>query len=175
MALNLDDKKQIVAEISGVAAESVSAVGAYYAGLTVTKMNELRAAARAAGVYVRVVRNTLVRRAVEGTSFACMTDYMVGPMVIAFSKEDPGAAARLFRDFAKRNDKLTVKVVAVGGKAYDGSKLDAVAKLPTRDEALAQLLAVMKAPIGQFVRTLAAPHAKLVRTIDAVRAQKEEQ
>lgn len=174
MALNLDDKRQIVAEVAEVAAEAVSAIGAYYTGLTVTKMNELRATARSAGIYVRVVRNTLVRRAVEGTSFECMKDFMVGPMVIGFSKDDPGAVARLFRDFAKRNDKLTVKVVAVGGKAYDASKLEAVAKLPTRDEALAQLLAVMKAPVAQFVRTLAAPNVKLVRTIDAIRAQKEE-
>ncbi len=174
MTLRLDDKKAIVAEVAAVAASALSAVAADYSGLTVTKMNELRAVARNSGVYLRVVRNTLARRAVQGTSFECMNSVLVGPMVLAFSKEDPGAAARLLRDFSKQNEKLTVKIVSIGGQVYDASKLDAVAKLPTRDEAISLLMGVMKAPISKFVATLAAPAAKVVRTIDAVRAQKEE-
>ncbi|MFN7097312.1 MAG: 50S ribosomal protein L10 [Gammaproteobacteria bacterium] len=173
MTLRLEDKKAIVAEVAEVAAVALSAVAADYSGLAVTKMNELRAIARNAGVYVRVVRNTLARRAVEGTPFECMQNVLIGPMILGFSKEDPGAAARLFRDFAKQNDKMTVKVVAIGGQAFDASKLEAVAKLPTRNEAISQLMSVMQAPISKFVRTLVQPHTKLVRTIAAVREQKE--
>lgn len=175
MTLRLEDKVTIVREVAEVASGAYSAIAADYSGLTVAKMDELRATARKAGVYVRVVRNTLARRAVEGTPFACMQDVLIGPMILGFSQEDPGAAARLFRDFAKQNDKMTIKVVAIGGQAYDVSKLEAVAKLPTRDEAISQLMSVMKAPIAKFVRTLAEPTAKFVRTVAAVKDQKEAQ
>lgn len=175
MTLRLDDKKEIVKEVASVASGALAAIAADYSGLSVTKMNILRASARDAGVYIRVVRNTLARRAVEGTTFQCMQDALIGPMILGFSLNEPGAAARLFRDFAKQNDKMSIKIVAIGGQAYDASKLDAVAKLPTKDEAIAQLMSVMKAPVAKFVRTLAAPQVKLVRTIVAVREQKEQQ
>lgn len=173
MALRLDDKKAIVAEVANVAANALSAVAAEYRGLTVTEMTQLRSEARNKGVYLKVVRNTLARRAVADTEFACMHDELVGPLVLAFSREDPGSAARLFRDFAKDHDKLTVKVLSVGGKLLAAKDIDVLAKLPTREQALATLLSVMKAPIGKFVRTLAEPHAKMVRTIAAVRDQKQ--
>lgn len=173
MVLRLEDKKAIVAEVADVAGRALSAVAAEYRGLTVGELTELRAKARAAGVYVRVVRNTLARRAVQDTPFSCMQEMLMGPLLLAFSKEDPGAAARLVRDFAKDHDKLVVKALSVGGKLLSAKDLEALANLPTRDQALATLLSVMLAPITQFVRTLAEPHAKMVRTVDAVRAQKQ--
>lgn len=172
MVLKLEDKKAIVAEVADVASRALSAVVADYRGLSVADLTKLRSEARKAKVYMRVVRNTLARRAVAGTEFECMTNALTGPMILAFSQEEPGAAARLIRDFLKGNDKLQVKAVAIGGQALDGKQLEAVAKLPTREEALASLMAVMQAPVTKFVRTLAEPHGKLVRTIAAVRDQK---
>lgn len=172
MALKLENKKEIVAEVSEVASDSVAAVIAYYRGLTVTQMTELRAKARTSGVYLRVVRNTLARRAVEGTDFECLKDSFVGPVVLAFSRTEPSAAARLVRDFSKNNEQLEVKVLAVGSNLYEAGQLAAIAKLPTKDEAIAQLMSVMKAPITKFVRTLNEPTAKMVRTFAAVRDQK---
>lgn len=173
MTLRLDDKVEIVSQVNAVAATAYSAIAADYSGLTVTEINNLRAIARGANVHIQVVRNTLARRAVEGTSFECMQDKLLGPLILGFSLEEPGAAARLFREFSKQNAKLAVKVVSIGGQAYGAEKLEAVAKLPTKNEALAQLMSVIKAPIAKFVRTLAEPQAKLVRTILAVREQKE--
>ncbi len=173
MPLTLSDKKQVVAEVADVAARAHSAVAAEYRGLTVAQMTELRDKAREAGVYLRVVRNTLARRAVENTSFECMQEELTGPLVLAFAEEDPGASARVVADYAKTNEKLVVRLVAFGGKLLPAADIGVLAKMPTREEALAQLMGVMKAPIEKFVRTLAEPHAKLVRTIDAVRLQKE--
>lgn len=173
MALRLDDKKAIVAEVADVASKAISAVAVDYRGLSVTELNALRAEARNSGVHLRVVRNTLARRAVENSSFECMKDVFVGPLMLAFACEDPGAAARLFKNFAKESDKFSVKALAIGGKLLEANQLGAVASLPTRDEAIAQLMAVMKAPISKFVRTLAEPHAKLVRTIAAVGDKKQ--
>jgi len=174
VALRLEDKKAIVAEVAEVATNALSVVAADYRGLPVANMTKLRADARKAGVYMRVVRNTLARRAFEGTEFACMSDALVGPLLLAFSQHEPGAAAKLIRDFMKTNDKLAVKALAIGGKLLDAKQLDTVAKLPNKEEAIATLMAVMNAPITKFVRTLAEPHAKLVRTIAAVRDQKQE-
>ena len=173
MPLTLSDKKQVVAEVADVAARAHSAVAAEYRGLTVAQMTELRDKAREAGVYIRVVRNTLARRAVENTSFECMQEELTGPLVLAFAEEDPGASARVVADYAKTNEKLVVRLVAFGGKLLPAADIDLLAKMPPREEALAQLMGVRKAPIEKFVRTLAEPHAKLVRTIDAVRLQKE--
>lgn len=178
MALRLDDKKAVVAEVAAVAAKAHSAVAAEYRGIAVSQLTALRKVARESGVYMRVVKNTLARRAVEGTDFACMSEGLVGPLILAFSLEDPGAAARVISDFLKQSDKqvaekLVVKLVAVGGKQYGPSELERLSKLPNREQALAILLGVMKAPIEKFVRTLAEPHAKLVRTVAAVRDQKE--
>jgi len=173
VVLKIDDKKAIVAEVSEQASQALSAVVADYHGLTVSEMNELRAKAREANVYLRVVRNTLAKRAFENTHFECMRDVMVGPLVLAFSLEDPGSAARLFRDFMKTHDALEVTALSLEGKLLDGSQLKSVASLPTRDEAISQLMSVMKAPISKFVRTLAEPHTKFVRTVKAVADQKE--
>lgn len=173
MALKLDDKKAVVEEVSAVAAKALSAVAAEYRGLTVEQLTQLRRTARSSGVYLRVVKNTLARRAVEGTEFACMQDGLVGPLILAFSLEDPGAAGRVIADFVKQNDKLVVKLVAIGGKQYGAAELERLAKLPTKDQAISILMGTMKAPIEKFVRTLAEPHAKLVRTVAAIRDQKQ--
>jgi large subunit ribosomal protein L10 len=156
VALNLDSKKVVVEEVAEFAAKAYSAVAAEYRGLTVTEMTELRKTARETGVYLRVVKNTLARRAMAGTEFECMQEGLVGPLLIAFSMEDPGCAARLISDFAKTHNKLITKVVAIGGQAYGASELDRLARLPTRDQGIAMLMSVMKAPVGKLVRTLAA-------------------
>lgn len=173
MALNFEQKKAVVAEVAGVASTAVAAVAAEYRGLTVEEMTELRVKARTGGVYVKVAKNTLVRRAVEGTEYECMKDSLTGPLLFAFSLEDPGAAARLVKDYSKDHDKLVARLVAVGGQLYDASELERLSKLPTRDQALAILMGVMKAPVEKLVRTLAEPHAKLVRTVAAVRDAKQ--
>jgi large subunit ribosomal protein L10 len=173
MALKLDDKKVVVAEVNAVAAGAVSVVGAENRGLTVTQMTDFRAKARKEGVYVRIVKNTLARRAVAGTSFECIAPALKGPIVLAFSKDDPGAAARIVKAFAKDNDKLVTTLVSLGGKLLQAGDIDRVASLPTRLQALSQLLGVLKAPIAKFVGTLAAPNSKLVRTIAAVRDAKQ--
>ena len=163
MALNLDGKKAVVEEVAQFAAKAHSAVAAEYRGLTVTELTVLRKTARETGVYLRVVKNTLAKRAVAGTEFECMQDGLVGPLLLAFSMEDPGSAGRLINDFAKTNDKLIAKIVAFGGEAFDGSALGKLASLPTRDQAISMLMSVLKAPVG-----------KLVRTIAAVKDQKQE-
>ncbi len=173
MPLALADKKAIVAEVAEVSASAHSAVLAEYIGLSAEQMTALRAKAREDGVYLRVVKNTLARRALEGTDFECMRDALIGPMVLAFSQEDPGAAARVVKDFSKGNEKLVAKAVAVGGKLYAASELERLASLPTKDQAISLLMSVMKAPITKFVRTFAEPHAKLVRTVGAIRDQKQ--
>lgn len=172
MALRLDDKVAVVAEVAAVAAKAHSAVAAEYRGISVEQLTELRKASREQGVYLRVVKNTLARRAVEGTDFACIQDGLVGPLILGFSLEDPGSAGRVFADFSKKTDKLVVKLFAVGGKQYPGSELDRLSKLPTKDQALAMLMGLMKAPIEKFVRTVAEPPAKLARTLAAVKDQK---
>ena len=173
MSLNIEQKKVLVAEVHEVARSAQSVVAAEYRGLTVTQLTDLRAKARVAGVYVRVVKNTLARKAVEGTSSEPIGSQLKGPLILAFSKNDPGAAARLVKDFAKTNDKLVATLVSLGGAVLPAKAIEAVASLPTREQALSMLLGTMKAPIEKFVRTLAAPHTKLVRTVDAVRDQKQ--
>ncbi len=156
MALNLDGKKAVVEEVAQYAAKAHSAVAAEYRGLTVTELTELRKTARETGVYLRVVKNTLAKRAVAGTEFECMQDSLVGPLLIAFSMEDPGCAARLISNFAKTHDKLITKVVAIGGQSYGASELARLASLPTRDQGISLLMSVMKAPVEKLARTLAA-------------------
>jgi len=173
VALRLDDKKAVVAEVSAVAAKAYSAVAAEYRGLTVAQLTDLRSKARAAGVYVRVVKNTLARKALAGTSFECIGPTLKGPLVLAFSKEDPGAAARVIKAFAKDHDKLKATGIAMGGQLLSAKDLDKVASLPTREQALSMLLGTMKAPIQKFVGTLSAAPSKLVRTVAAVRDSKQ--
>lgn len=174
MALNLEGKKQIVAEVASVASRAYSCIAAEYNGLSVEAMTKLRAEARKKGVYVRVVRNSLARRALAGTEFACMGDRLVGPLVLAFSQEDPGSVARLITDFVKGNQQMVVKVVAFGAKLLDPKDLKVLASMPTRAQALSLLMGLLRAPIAQFVRTLAEPHAKLARTLAAIRDQKQQ-
>jgi len=173
MALTLEQKKAVVAEVSEVARSAHSAVAAEYRGITVEKMTEMRVKARNEGVYLKVAKNTLVKRAVEGTEFECMAEELTGPLLFAFSIEDPGAAARLIKNFSKGDDKLVVRLVAMGARLYQASEVERLASLPTRDQAIAMLMGVMKAPIDKFVRTLAEPHTKLVRTVAAVRDSKQ--
>ena len=164
MALRLEDKQAIVAEVNGAAKSALSAVVADSRGVTVGAMTQLRADARANGVYLRVIRNTLARRAVEGTDFACLTETFTGPTILAFSNEHPGAAARLLKDFAKANDKFEIKGLAFEGEFIEAAQIDRLATLPTYDEAIAKLMATMKE----------AAAGKLVRTLAAIRDQKEE-
>jgi large subunit ribosomal protein L10 len=173
MALSIEQKKAVVEEVAEVAKTALAAVAAEYRGITVEEMTDLRAKARESGVYLKVAKNTLVRRAVEGTEFECMQDSLTGPLLLAFSMEDPGAAARLVKDYAKSNDKLITKLVAVGGELFEASELDRLSSLPTYDQAIAILMGVMKAPVEKFVRTLVEPHTKLVRVIAAVKDAKQ--
>ena len=173
MALNFAQKEAIVAEVAVVAKSAYSAVGAEYRGLTVEQMTDLRVEARKAGVYLRVVKNSLAKRAVEGTDFACIQEALEGPMILAFSQEDPGSAARVAEAFAKGHDQFKVKLVSIGGKLLDPSELGTLAKMPTYEEALSLLMAVMKAPVQKLAATINEVPGKLVRTIAAVRDAKE--
>jgi len=167
MALKLDDKKALVKEVNAGAGDSVTAVAAEYRGLSVGEMTELRKQARSAGVYLRVVKNTLAKRAVVGTEFECMQETLKGPILLAFAKEDPGAAARVIKDFAKEHDALQAVSLSAGGQLMPGSDLGKLAELPTLDQARAMLLGVFVAPMSQLVRTLAEPPAMLARTLSA--------
>ncbi len=171
--LTLESKKTIVAEVAEVANKAQSVIAAEYRGLTVAEITDLRGKAREAGVHLRVVRNTLARRAVEGTDYACIASSLTGPLMLAFSNEEPSAAARVLSEFAKEHEKLVVKVVALQGQLLNVSDLSAVATLPTRDEAISQLMATMKAPVEKLVQTLAATPTKLVRTLVALKDKKE--
>jgi large subunit ribosomal protein L10 len=171
MPLSIDAKRALVDEVSQVAATAQSAVAAEYRGLSVGEMTELRMQARKSDVYMKVVKNTLARRAIEGTAFECLTPRLSGPLILAFSREDPGAAARVIKGFAKDHDKLVTVAVALGGELYTAADLDRVASLPTLDEARAMLLGTLMAPMSQLVRTLAEPAAMLARTL----AQRGEQ
>lgn len=173
MALTLEDKKQIVSEVAAVAADAHSAIAAEYRGLTVEQMTDLRKKARAGGVYLRVVKNTLARRALEGTDFECMNQGLTGQLLLAFSQEDPGAAARVIKDFAKQNEKLNVKLVAISGQLLGASELDRLASLPTKEQAISMLMALMKAPVEKLARTMNEVPGKLVRTVAAIRDQKQ--
>ena len=167
MALRLEDKKELVAEVNKVAADSVTAVAAEYRGLSVAEMTELRKTARDADVYLRVVKNTLARRAVAGTDFECMQETLKGPILLAFAKQDPGAAARVIKAFAKEHEALQAVSLSAGGQVLPVSDLDRLADLPTLDQARAMLLGVLMAPMNQLVRTLAEPSAMLARTLGA--------
>ena len=173
MALRLDDKKAIVAEVNEAAAGALSAVLADYRGLTVEEMTALRVKARETNVYLRVVRNTLARRAVAETEFECLAEAFTGPTLLALSVEDPGAAARLMKDFGKDHEKLEVTALAIGGELLGPEQLEAMSKLPTLDEARAMLMGTMLAPITKLAQTFNEIPGKLVRTPDAVRIQKE--
>jgi len=172
LSLNIESKQQIVTEVSQQLAQAQVVVLAEYRGITVEAMTALRAKAREAGVYFRVVRNTLVRRAVQGTPFEPLADQMSGPLVYGIS-QDPVAAAKVVFDFAKTNDKLVLKSGAMQGKVIDSKAIGALAQLPPREVLLAQVLGTLQAPISQFVRTLNEVPTSLVRVLAAIRDARE--
>ncbi|MDE0362558.1 MAG: 50S ribosomal protein L10 [Rhodospirillaceae bacterium] len=173
MALNLAQKKALVADVNAVAASSLSAVIAEYRGLTVAEMTDLRTEARNAGVYMKVVKNSLARRAVEGTPFECIQPSLRGPLLLAFSREDPGSAARVVKGFSKDHSHLVTVSVAVGGELYDAANLDRVAALPNLDEARAMLLRTLNGPMTQLVRLLSEPGSMLARALQGRGEQAE--
>jgi large subunit ribosomal protein L10 len=173
VAFKLEEKKAVVAEVADVANKSMSAIAADYRGLTVSELTELRIKARQNEVYAKVVRNTLAQRAIEGTEFECLRESLAGPIILLFSLKDPGAVARLVRDFNKNHEKFTVKALALGGQLLDPKQLKAVADLPTKEQAIATFMSVMNAPISKLVRTLAEPYSMLVRTMAAIRDKKQ--
>lgn len=156
MALNLTQKQDVVAEVAEIAAKAHSLVAAEYAGTTVSQMTEMRKKARETGVFLKVVKNTLAARAVAGTEYEAVQDKLVGPLLYAFSLEEPGAAGRLIKEFSKGNDKLKPQVVAVGGQVYPASHVEVLASLPTRDQALAMLARVLAEPASMFARAIKA-------------------
>jgi large subunit ribosomal protein L10 len=167
MALRLEDKKALVTEVNEVASTAESAIAAEYRGLSVAQMTEFRAKARSEDVYVRVMKNTLAKRAIEGTDFECLTESLRGPLLLAFSREDPGAAARVIKAFAKDNEALETKAVVIGGTLYGPEDLARLASLPNLEQARAMLLGVLQAPMSALVRTLAEPPAMLARVLAA--------
>ncbi|NDG91712.1 MAG: 50S ribosomal protein L10 [Gammaproteobacteria bacterium] len=173
MPIGLKEKQAIVAEVNETAQAALSAVMADYRGVTVDAMTQLRKSARESGVQVRVIRNTLAKRAFEGTELECMNEALTGPCIVAFAMEDPGASARLFKDFAKEQEAFEIKALSVGGKLLPAEQIDALAKLPTRDEALALLMAVMQAPVTKLVRTMNDIPGRVTRVVAAVRDQKQ--
>ncbi len=172
MPLKLEDKQAIVASVNEVAKKATSAIVAEYRGMSVSDMTELRKQAREAGVYLRVIRNTLARRAVTNTDFECLKEILVGPVFLAFSNEEPSAAAKVLKEFSKTQDKLIVKGIGLGKQLLEASALSKVAKLPTYLESISLLMSVMQAPITQMVRTIAEPQAQLARTIAAIADKK---
>ena len=172
MGLNLDDKKAVVAEVSEKLADAQAVIMAEYRGLEVGQVTELRAKARESGVYLRVLKNTLVRRAVEGTPFEGLADQLVGPLIYGISS-DPVAPAKVLVDFSKTNDKLVVKGGAMPSYVMDVEGVKALASMPSREELLATLLGTMQAPVAKFVQTLNEVPSKFVRTLAAVRDAKE--
>ena len=156
MALNLSQKQEVVAELAGVAAKAHSLVAAEYAGVNVSSMTAMRKKARESGVFLKVVKNTLASRAVTGTDYEVVKDELTGPLLYAFSMEEPGAAGRLIKEFSKANDKLKAKIVVVGDKLYPASHVEVLAALPTRDQALAMLARVLSEPAAMFARAVKA-------------------
>ena len=175
MPIGLKEKQAIVAEVNETASAALSAVMADYRGVSVDGMTELRKVAREQNVHVQVIRNTLAKRALEGTEFECMNEVLLGPNILAFSLEDPGAGARLFKDFAKKNEAFEIRALSVGGKLLAADQIDALAKLPTRDQGLAMLMSVMLAPVTKLTRTLNEVPTKVTRAVAAVRDQKQQE
>lgn len=172
MSLNLEQKQAIVAEVSEVLAGAQVAIVAEYRGLTVAQMTALRRNARKSDIYVRVVKNTLVRRAVKGSQFEGLSDHLFGPLAFTAGK-DPAALAKLLTEFAKDNEKFRITAGSMQGKLMSKAEMDALAKLPSREILLAMLMGTMLAPVQKFVQTLNEVPAKFVRTLAAVRDQKQ--
>jgi len=174
VALNLESKKVIVDQVGTTASNALSLVIADARGVNVTDMTILREKAREKNIEIRVVRNTLAKLAFKGTDFECVSEVLTGPSLFGFSMEDPGAAARLFKEFAKDNDKFEVKALSISGQLLDNGKIDVLAKLPTLEQALGQLACVTLAPITKLVRTFNEVPTKVTRVVGAVRDKKQE-
>ena len=174
MAIRLDDKKQIVSEVNQAATSALSAVLADYRGVTVDELTALRKTARESQVYLRVVRNTLLKRAIEDTDFECIKEVLEGPTLLALSEEDPGAAARLLKDFAEENENFEIKALSIGGELLGANQIDVLAKLPTLDQARSLLMSVMLAPVTKLARTANEIPSKVTRVVAAVRDQRKE-
>lgn len=174
MALNFESKKVIVDQVGTTASNALSLVIADARGVNVTHMTILREKAREQNIEIRVVRNTLAKLAFKGTDFECVSEVLTGPSLFGFSMEDPGAAARLFKEFAKDNDKFEVKALSISGQLLDNGKIDVLAKLPTLEQALGQLACVTLAPITKLVRTFNEVPTKVTRVVGAVRDKKQE-
>jgi large subunit ribosomal protein L10 len=174
VAIRLEDKKAIVAKVNETAGGALSVVLANYRGVSSGDMTALRAKARAENVHLKVVQNNLAKRAIEGTEFECIREALVGPTILAFSMEDPGAGARLLKDFAKGKEAFKIKGLAVGGELMGADQIDRLAKLPTRHEALTMLAAVTQAPITKLARTFNEVPSKVTRAVAAVRDQKQD-
>lgn len=173
MSMNIEQKKAIVSEVAEVAGNAPTAIAAEYIGLNVAEMTELRRSARTVGVYLKVVRNTLARRALEGTKFDCMREELTGPLLLAFSNEEPGSAAKILRDFSKSHEKLVVKLISLDGKLLAATDLERVANIPSLDQARAMLLGLFQAPLAKFLRVLSEPEAKFARLLAARRDQQQ--
>ena len=174
VTIGLEDKKQIVSEVNQAANSALSVVLADYHGVDVADMTALRKTARENKVYLRVVRNTLLKMAVAETEFECIQEVLVGPTILAFSQEDPGAAARVLKDFSKENKEFEIKALSVGGKLMEANQIDVLAKLPTLDQARSMLMGVMLAPVTKLARTVNEVPSKVTRAVAAVRDQKQE-
>ena len=173
MALNLEAKKAVVEQVNAIAINAVSVGVAEYRGLNVEQMTNLRNSAIDADVSLRVVKNTLAKRALAGTGCECITPILSGPVILGFSQEDPGAVARIFRNFIKENEALVVKGLGVSGEFVDADQLKKIASLPTKDQAISILMALMLAPTEKLVRTLNEVPTKLTRAIAAIRDQEQ--
>ncbi len=171
MSLSLEQKKAVVAEVSEKLSSAQAAVLAEYRGLTVSQLTDLRTEARNAGVFARVVKNTLAKRVVEGSDFACLSEHLVGPVMLAAS-EDPVSVAKVLSKFAKDNNALKITAGAMNGAVLNQSEIQALAKLPSREELLAKLIGTLQAPMQKFVQTLNEVPSKFVRTLSAVRDEK---
>lgn len=173
MAIRLEEKKEIVSEVNQAATGALSAVLADHRGVSVADLTALRKTARENKVYLRVVRNTLLKRALAGTEYECLDEVLVGPTLLAFSQEDFGAAARILKDFSKQNSAFEVKALSVGGKLLPASQIDVLATLPTYDQAVARLMGTMQAPLTKLARTTNEVPSKVTRAVAAVRDQKQ--
>ncbi|MCB1983887.1 MAG: 50S ribosomal protein L10 [Burkholderiales bacterium] len=171
MSLNLEEKKAIVAEVSAQVANAQAIIMAEYRGMEVGQMTQLRAKAREAGIYFRVIKNSLVRRAVADTPYANLAEHMVGPLAYGISS-DPVAAAKVLHDFSKDNEKFVIKLGAMGASVMSKEEVTALAALPSREELLSKLLGTLQAPIAKFVQTLNEVPTKFVRGLAAVRDSK---
>ena len=173
MALNLQNKKAIVSEVSSLAKDSISLVVADYRGLSVGEMNKFRVQARSQGVNLRVIRNTLAKRAFEGSDCECLNDHLQGTLIFGFSKTEPSSAAKVFKSFAKTNPKLEIKALSLAGKYFLAKDIEMVASLPSRQEALQQLACTMLSPLKSLLRLVGEPGTSLARAIKAAGETKE--